>query len=74
MSANEQVVREFLAAWSRLDVEELVGYFTPDGTYTTFRSPRSADMTRCASLSPGLPEAGPARIGKCCISFPVETW
>lgn len=33
MSANEQVVREFLAAWSRLDVEELVGYFTPDGTY-----------------------------------------
>lgn len=33
MSANEQVVRDFIAAWSRLDVEELVGYFTPDGTY-----------------------------------------
>ena len=33
MAANEQVVRDFLAAWSRLDVEELVAYFTPDGTY-----------------------------------------
>ncbi len=33
MSGNEQVVRDFIAAWSRLDVEELVAYFTPDGTY-----------------------------------------
>ena len=33
MSGNEQVLRDFIAAWSRLDVEELVAYFTPDGTY-----------------------------------------
>lgn len=27
------VVRAFIAAWSRLDVDELVGCFTPDGVY-----------------------------------------
>ncbi|MCF6328697.1 MAG: nuclear transport factor 2 family protein [Henriciella sp.] len=26
-------MREFIAAWSRLDVDELVSYFTEDGTY-----------------------------------------
>ena len=30
---NQQVVRDFIAAWSRLDVEELVAFFAPDGTY-----------------------------------------
>lgn len=33
MQQNEQTIRDFIAAWSRLDVDELVGYFTPDGTY-----------------------------------------
>lgn len=33
MHDNETVVRDFLAAWSRLDVDELVGYFTEDGIY-----------------------------------------
>lgn len=33
MTANEDIVRAFIQAWSRLNVEELVGYFTPDGTY-----------------------------------------
>lgn len=33
MAGNAEVIRQFLAAWSRLDVEELVGYFAPDGTY-----------------------------------------
>ncbi|MCA8900960.1 MAG: nuclear transport factor 2 family protein [Hyphomonas sp.] len=31
--SNEQVIREFIAAWSRLDVDELVAYFTEDGIY-----------------------------------------
>ncbi|KCZ84408.1 limonene-1,2-epoxide hydrolase [Hyphomonas adhaerens MHS-3] len=31
--SNEQVIREFIAAWSRLDVEELVGFFAEDGIY-----------------------------------------
>lgn len=30
---NVAVVQAFIAAWSRLDVDELVSFFTPDGIY-----------------------------------------
>ncbi|WP_374528165.1 limonene-1,2-epoxide hydrolase family protein [Novosphingobium sp.] len=33
MADNVAIVRQFIAAWSRLDVDELVGYFTDDGIY-----------------------------------------
>jgi len=33
MSNNADTIREFIAAWSRLDANELVEYFTEDGTY-----------------------------------------
>jgi len=33
MTANEAIVRDFIAAWSRLNADELVEFFTPDGTY-----------------------------------------
>jgi len=33
VESNEQVIRDFLTAWSRLDAEELVGYFTEDVVY-----------------------------------------
>lgn len=33
MADNAAIVREFIAAWSRLDADELVGWFTPDGIY-----------------------------------------
>lgn len=33
MIDNEKVVREFIAAWSNLDTDELVAYFTDDGVY-----------------------------------------
>ena len=33
MRTNEEIVRDFIAAWSRLNSEELVAFFTPDGTY-----------------------------------------
>ena len=33
MSENERIIRDFIAAWSRLDAGELVGYFTEDGVY-----------------------------------------
>ena len=33
MADNEQVVRDFIAAWSRLDPAELASYFTEDGCY-----------------------------------------
>lgn len=33
MSDNIAVIRAFCAAWSRLDVDELLGYFAEDGIY-----------------------------------------
>ncbi len=30
---NEEIIRSFIAAWSRLDPEELSSYFTEDGVY-----------------------------------------
>ena len=33
MNENENLVRDFIAAWSRLDAAELAGYFTDDGCY-----------------------------------------
>lgn len=33
MKSNVDVVRDFVAAWSRLDADELAAYFTEDGTY-----------------------------------------
>jgi limonene-1,2-epoxide hydrolase len=33
MADNAQIVRDFIAAWSRLDPAELAGYFTEDGCY-----------------------------------------
>ena len=33
MSDNEHIVRDFIAAWSRLNVDEIVGFFAPDGVY-----------------------------------------
>ncbi len=31
--SNEQIIRDFIAAWSRLEAQELVTYFAEDGTY-----------------------------------------
>ena len=33
MADNTGIIREFIEAWSRLDADELVTYFTEDGTY-----------------------------------------
>lgn len=33
MVENEKIIRDFIAAWSRLNVDEIVGYFTEDGVY-----------------------------------------
>jgi limonene-1,2-epoxide hydrolase len=30
---NEKIIRDFIAAWPRLDAAELAGYFTEDGCY-----------------------------------------
>lgn len=33
MSENEKVIRAFVDAWSRLNVDEIVSYFAADGVY-----------------------------------------
>ena len=33
MGQNERIIRDFIAAWSRLDAAELAGFFTEDGVY-----------------------------------------
>lgn len=33
MTSNEEIVRNFIKAWPRLDAEELVNFFTSDGVY-----------------------------------------
>ena len=33
MTTNEEIIRNFIAAWSRLNTEELVAYFCEDGVY-----------------------------------------
>ena len=33
MADNAQIIRDFVAAWSRLDPDELAGYFCEDGCY-----------------------------------------
>lgn len=33
MEENERIITEFIGAWSRLDPEELAGYFADDGVY-----------------------------------------
>ena len=33
MTDNAQIIRDFIAAWSRLDPVELASYFTADGCY-----------------------------------------
>jgi len=33
VASNADIIRNFIQAWSRLDAEELVQYFAPDGTY-----------------------------------------
>lgn len=33
MDSNEKIVRDFIAAWSTLDADELVAFFATDGVY-----------------------------------------
>lgn len=33
MGENARIVRDFIAAWSRLDAAELAAFFAPDGVY-----------------------------------------
>jgi limonene-1,2-epoxide hydrolase len=58
MANNEQIVRDFIAAWSNLDADELVGYFTEDGTYYNM---------------PAQPVSGHDNLGKFITAF-LSSW
>ena len=58
MADNEQIVRDFIAAWSNLDADELVGYFTDDGTYYNM---------------PAQPVSGHDNLGKFITAF-LSSW
>ena len=58
MADNITIVRDFIAAWSRLDADELVGYFTDDGTYHNM---------------PAAPVSGRENVRKLIKSF-LSTW
>jgi limonene-1,2-epoxide hydrolase len=55
---NERVIRDFIAAWSRLDAAELIPYFTEDGVYHNM---------------PGPPVAGRANVERLIRGF-LSTW
>lgn len=46
MPSNEETVRDFIAAWSRLDAEELASYFAEDGVYHNMPFAPVAGKTR----------------------------
>jgi limonene-1,2-epoxide hydrolase len=58
MQPNEKIIREFIAAWSRLDPKELAAYFSEDGVYHNM---------------PGPPVAGRANVEKLIRGF-VSSW
>lgn len=58
MADNAAVIRDFMAAWSRLDAEELAGYFTDDGVYHNI---------------PAQPVAGRAAVQQLIAGF-AATW
>ena len=39
MADNAAIIRDFVAAWSRLDADELTGFFTEDGIYHNMMLP-----------------------------------
>lgn len=39
MTESERIVRDFIQAWSRLDADELAGFFTDDGVYHNMPMP-----------------------------------
>jgi limonene-1,2-epoxide hydrolase len=50
MPNNEEIVRDFINAWSRLDVAELTAYFTEDGVYHNMPSSPVSGQTQVRAL------------------------
>ncbi len=58
MTDNVEIIRDFIEAWSRLDAEELAGYFTDDGSYHNM---------------PTVPITGRDKVGEFIANF-IRTW
>lgn len=58
MTDNIAIIRDFIAAWSRLDAKELTGYFTEDGIYHNM---------------PAAPVSGPAALEQFIGGF-IANW
>lgn len=54
MQANERIVREFVAAWSRRDPAELAAYFTEDGVYHNMPGPPVAGRANVEQMIRGF--------------------
>lgn len=54
MAANERLIRDFIAAWSRLDAAELASYFTEDGCYINVPSQRACGRANVETFIRGF--------------------
>ncbi len=54
MSDNERIIRDFVAAWSRLDASELAEYFTEDGIYHNIPAQPVAGRDNIRSMIKGF--------------------
>jgi limonene-1,2-epoxide hydrolase len=54
MANNAQIIRSFIAAWSRLDADELAQYFTEDGIYHNMPTDPVAGKARLRQFIAGF--------------------
>jgi limonene-1,2-epoxide hydrolase len=54
MERNEQIVRDFIRAWSRLDADELAGFFSEDGVYHNMPGPPAKGRENVRRLIEGF--------------------
>lgn len=54
METNEKIIREFIAAWSRLDPGELAEYFAEDGVYHNMPAQPVAGRANVENLIKGF--------------------
>ena len=54
MSDNTKLVEDFCDAWSRIDVDELVGYFTDDAIYHNMPAPPIVGKAAIETILTGI--------------------
>ncbi|MGV2979845.1 hypothetical protein ACERNI_06500 [Camelimonas sp. ID_303_24] len=64
MTANEEIVRSFISAWSRLDAGEIVVYFTQGGVCHNVMNKPVSGHNNLRGLYTGLSRTGPGLRGR----------